>query len=275
MRFDRPLWPEPVGYESVRVYSGTPRNRVSVRSIRYDLLNWTLRYGLGGRLTARALYQVELPGAGGTTGPRAFDGGALEPGAIPLAFSFFTADSASSNLPADAPAPSCAEIVPVFERHCSSGCCHGGDSPAMGLRLDSRDGLMATAIGRVAHQTETAGTVGLPHSHPERFGTAMPLIDPGSAATSYLVYKLLIAPGEFEPCADESCAPFTTLPGAERCAPWPEAERSRLRDWFVRGEAMPLAPWRAGCSEDEPSRPLDCASLHALVRFVDAGAACE
>jgi hypothetical protein len=276
LHFDRPLWPRADSFEALRVYSGSPSNRVPVSSIRYDLLDWTLTYRLLRPLRSRALYQVELPGANGSPGPRAFDGAPLEAGALPLAFSFLTrSDTSGEPPPDDVPAPTCDEVVRVLETHCASGCCHGGDRPAMGLRLDSREGLLTTALRHVAHQTETAGTAGLPHSNPARFGTAMPLLDPGSAATSYLVYKLLIAPTGFEACTEPSCQPFTVLPGAASCAPWPDAERARLRDWFVRGEAMPLDPGSLGCAEATPPRALDCASLRALIAFVDAGADCD
>ena len=274
LRFDRPLWPQPGSFESLLVYSGSD-NRVPVGSIRYDLLDWTLTYRLLRPLKPRALYQVELPGSKGMPGPRAFDGGPLEAGALPLAFSFLTRNGTSGELPGEVPAPICDEVVRVLDTHCGSGCCHGGDSPAMGLRLDSREGLLTTALRHVAHQTENAGTAGLPHSNPARFGTAMALLDPGSAATSYLIYKLLIAPTGFGACAEPSCQPFTALPGAASCPPWPDAERARLRDWFVRGEAMPLDPESLGCAEAAPPPALDCASVRALIAFVNAGAVCD
>lgn len=274
VRFDRPLWPEPRSFEGTRVYTGTRSNRVPVAAVRYDLLDWTLTYQLGRQLMPRALYRVELSGAGESAAPRAYDGAVLDEVAPPLAFSFLTRSTPGGDVPSEpAPAPACDEVVRVLDRHCASGCCHGGEAPAMGLRLDSRDGLLTTAFRRVAHQTESTGTVGVPHSNPARFGTAMPLIDPGSAATSYLLYKLLIAPENLEPCAGDHCAASGALVSDETCLPWPSAERERLRDWFVRGEPMPMAPERLGC--DGPALPLDCGSLRALVRFIDSGALCN
>jgi hypothetical protein len=274
VRFDRPLWPEPLNFEAVRVYTGTPSNRVAVTAIDYSVFDWTLSFRLGRPLAPRTLYQVELPGWDGTPGPRAYDGAELEPGGVPLRFSFVTSDTDASDLAPVLPSPSCEQAVAVFEAHCSTGACHGGETPAMGLRLDSRAGLRSSALRRVARQTETASTVGVPHSHPARFGTAMPLLDPGNAANSYLFYKLFITPQGFGACAHASCEPFSAVEAGATCEPWPEAERQRLRDWFVRGEAMPLLPSESGAAELAPLRPLDCASLRALIRFVDAGAEC-
>jgi hypothetical protein len=94
----------------------------------------------------------------------------------------------------------------------------------------------------------------------------MPLIEPGRAAASYLVYKVLAGAAAITPCRAPECAEYQDQPGASACEAWPELERNRLRDWFVRGEVMPPA------SSDLP--PLDCASLRALIRFIDDGARC-
>jgi hypothetical protein len=270
VHFDRLLWPEPAALESLRIFTGLPRNRVGVSSIAYDLLDRTVTYRLSSALAAHTLYRVELPGHLSNRGPRAFDGAGLAPGPVPLAFSFFTAEEATpAETPPPGATPSCDDAVELLGTHCGSANCHGGTTPAMGLGLDTREALLATALRKVAHQTETAATFGVAQSHPARFGTAMPILDPGNAANSYLVYKLLIADLRLPECNDELCERFQGLAGPERCEPLSADERERLRNWFVRGEPMP--------PNDPPTspRPLDCASVRALVRFVDAGANCE
>jgi hypothetical protein len=99
----------------------------------------------------------------------------------------------------------------------------------------------------------------------------MLLVDPGNSAMSYLLYKLLIAPGALAPCTGGDCMAFVRLPGAEACEPYSGEERERLRDWFVRGEPMP--PTFGVSTAREVA--LDCASTRALVRWIDAGAPCD
>jgi len=265
VRYDRPLWPEPERFQEILVYSGSRGIVVRVDSVRYDVLDRTLAYELGPRLAPRSLYRVELADPARGTAPRAYDGGELEPGPVPFEFQFLTqgAGAAPEAEPAKAEVPTCGEIAALLDRHC--GGCHGAELPAMGLTLSSPEGLRRTAIRRVARQTETGSGSGVPSVHPARFGTAMPLIEPGRAAGSYLVYKLLVNEASFEPCNAADCAAFATQPGADSCGSWSEREREALRDWFVRGEAMP--PLWGGL-------PLDCASLRALVRFIDDGARC-
>jgi hypothetical protein len=271
VHFDRLLWPEPVPLESIRIYTGVPRNRVGVSSITYDLLEQSVTYELASQLAPRTLYRVELPGLVPGEGPRAFDGGELESASTPLGFSFYTQAAGVPALPPRVPGriPTCDEVVELLTSHCGSSSCHGGSAPSMGLGLDTRAAFVTTALRKVARQTETAGSVAIPRAHPARFGTAMPIVAPGSAANSYLVYKLLISDRGFPSCDTPGCARFQSPDAPEHCPPLAGAERERLRDWFVRGEPMPPD----GPTTSHPD--LDCSSFRALVRFVDAGAKCD
>jgi len=91
------------------------------------------------------------------------------------------------------------------------------------------------AVARVAHQTETGATTGSTNQSPRRFGTNMPIIDPGRPENSYLIYKLLIGVPAYLPEQRGGC------PEGDRCEPPSPDEIGRLRAWFVRGEPMPLA----------------------------------
>jgi hypothetical protein len=87
----------------------------------------------------------------------------------------------------------------------------------------------------------------------------MPVIDPGNPGTSYLLYKLLIGPGNF----GDDCATKYSVPTQTGGCPTPDdAERQRLRDWFVRLEPMPYGDNLVGGLE----------TLDLLQRYILAGA---
>jgi hypothetical protein len=141
--------------------------------------------------------------------------------------------------------------------------------------------MRITAIGRVAHETEFGDSSGVPLQDSPRFGVQMPIIDPKNPGNSYLLYKLLRDPKNFEPCADERLSPicstpanlelssYAKLPLAESESVLPSAEEStRLREWFVRGEAMPFP-------RGEMDRGVSLQGLRAITAFIAAGADCS
>ena len=93
--------------------------------------------------------------------------------------------------------------------------CHGAsvDGPdgfvgaAAGLDLSSSAGIVATALGQVAHQTQTGEHAARGEAHPARFGRAMPIVSPGFPGDSYLLYKQIVgadyAASEAAPALDE------------------------------------------------------------------------
>jgi hypothetical protein len=107
----------------------------------------------------------------------------------------------------------------------------------MGLDLGSRDGLVASALGSVAHETDYESHSGVTLDNPSRFGVGMPILDPGRPDNSYLLYKVLIHPTAYGP---DPCGPSRHLVALQDQCLTPSLEASeRLRDWFVRGEPMP------------------------------------
>jgi hypothetical protein len=279
LRFDRLLLPATAVRQSIAVYSGTPGVGAPFLEPDYDPLELRLRYRNTGRLQPNALYQLRLavPHAASDYGLRAFDGAPFVPSVVPSEMSFITSASLADLPPASAfSEPTCGEVATLLASHCAGSCCHGGESPVMGLRLDSWSGIEQTAIERVAHQTETGNTVGVPFVNPERFGVAMPIVDPGNPATSYLLYKLLLSPENLRVCSGGSCA-FDTLPGAHSCVPLAADERERLAAWFVQGEAMPILgrdDFAPGCLP-EANRALECGEMRAITRFIEHGARCD
>lgn len=276
LQVDRPVLPFSVTRQAIALYSGSPGVGSPLLLPGYDVLDRTVSYQLGAWLEPRSLYRIELEVAAEPWQPglRAFDGAPLTDGVVPTKLSFYTSAVATTPEPPLPFEPTCNDVVSILSAHCASSCCHGAERPALGLRLDSISGLSATAIGRVAHQTETGDTVGVSLASPARFGVAMPIIDPGSAATSYLVYKLLLEAQNLAPCASGSCD-YEALAQARGCDPLSDAERERLAGWFVQGAPMP--PSRYGISEAclPSAGVLDCGATRAIARFIDTGALCR
>jgi hypothetical protein len=108
----------------------------------------------------------------------------------------------------------------------------------MALRLDSGASLRQTAISRVSREVE-GPRAGVPIVDPARFGVGMPIIDPGSPSSSYLVYKLVSKVENFG-SGNAECATAHLVPLPEgTCLPAAAAERARLQDWFVQLDPMP------------------------------------
>jgi hypothetical protein len=241
LRFDRFLLPNTVAGHSLGVYSGRSFARLEPT---YDPVERVVvfRPGYGSTLVPGVLYEVDLPSP--DTDPhgygfRAFDGASLAPTA---SFSFRTARAPVVRKVAAAPPPTCAQALGVFA---SGRClaCHGPNADApTGLALHSGAALDATAINRVAHEVDTAETAGSPLGDPPRFGTALPIIDPGSPATSYLIYKLLVSGANFGSTGAACDSDYAVASPSAGCLAPAADERRRLGDWFVSGDPMPPPP---------------------------------
>lgn len=259
--------------QSIGISAGSPFLLPS-----YDLFTRTVTYDLGANFHPSLLFRLSLPvaEARGAAGFRAYDGAPLDAARTPELITFMT--SSFTVPPEPVPPfsePSCAVVTELLASRCASACCHGGDQPILGLSLESAERIHATAIRRVARQTEKGNVAGVAYRNAERFGLHMPIIDPASAPTSYLVYKLLVHERNLEPCSGPSC-PFDDLPGARNCSPLEADEVERMKDWFVTGEAMPIVretEQTYGCAPVDP-RPLDCGSMRAIERWIENGALC-
>jgi hypothetical protein len=293
LRFDRFLNPATVNRQAIRVFTGDPANSPNIPfDVAYDPVERVVEFRMprGYSFQPRALYQIELvvPEASDDFGVRAFDGAPLAGSASSLRSSFLTSRVSAPVLRPDP--PSCDEIVTqvlnsVSLGNCAASRCHRSRANELGaapeaLWLDGRSNLRNTAIDRVAHETELGDTAGSPLQDSPRFGVQMPIIDPKNPGNSYLLYKLLRKPENFEPCgpgvsssvcaepADTAVSAYTTLPLSEGESIEPSAEESlRLREWFVRGEPM---PYPGG-----PSTTVSLQGLRAINAFIAAGADCS
>lgn len=142
----------------------------------------------------------------------------------------------------------CSDILPIFTAKCLGGGCHSGSTAASSLVLDSSKGIVATAIGRVAQGANTGGRAAPSAAASGRvFGVDMPLVSPGNPASSWLLYKTIMAP---LPTTTPSVSNYVcTKPGGPKVSryepitpysPAPtEQEQNVLRD-YVLGREMPF-----------------------------------
>jgi hypothetical protein len=209
----------------------------------------------GARLSAQTTYQLTVFTAPNdqSLGFAAFDGAPLDgdttfelttlaedpPGAkdeLPVKGDRFCGDAACLGGCKDV---ACAAACPPGAAAVLSGCAHAGChssstddrgvalGPAMGLDLSSPDGIAGTALAHVAHEAQTGEHAARAETRPQRFGRAMPIVDPGNPGNSYLLYKQLVGD-------DYAASPAS--PGRDEIA--------RLRNTVVVGMPMPAPPGR-------------------------------
>lgn len=232
-------------------------------------------------------YTIVFPIAEGeddSFGVRAIDRATFDP-ASPTRLGFLTTLAAEGRREEPPAMRFCTDVLPLFEKHCSSPSCHGpplasGNSrAASGLLLSTPKGLWNTAIGRVANASNT-GPRALEAPPSREFGLDMPIIAPGNAGSSFLLYKMLIAqpapPGGLPAQRLKCDGSNGTPPHAPFEPPIPflalsEEERERLTD-RVTGNVMPY-PARPG-SEDRTNN-LSEAELLRISAWIAQGAHVE
>ncbi len=167
---------------SLLLYTGNPNNQPGAGSgdvlqPTYDVVERVVSFRLpeGKGLAPSTLYTVELPAPveDGDFGFRAFDGAPLTANRLPLKFSFFTSSVEEPVAPAE-PIPDCSEVLTIFSANPGQGACsncHNPERAPQGLDLSSGNTLLATAIGRVAHQTDLGTTTGAVLENPVRMGS--------------------------------------------------------------------------------------------------------
>jgi hypothetical protein len=255
-----PTDPPVMGYDPVS-------KRVSISSSGSSEVPW---------LKAGQFYKVLLatPTADGkTAGIRAIDGASIST-ETPREFGFFVHAPSVERREGEW-VGFCDHVLPVLRVACGSAQCHGSNSPAdsskaaMGLLLDSREGLQRTALSKVARTTNHGPRSGKALPFASDFPRDMPIIDPGNASNSYLLYKVLLAvPGNGFAEQTNSCAVSQRAPRIPAAAPWTEEERQVLGN-LLGTNAMPLphgGPRSLGLSVNE---------MEVLRVWISQGAATE
>lgn len=162
----------------------------------------------------------------------------------------------------------CADVLPIFTLKCSDPSCHGAsDRAASSLILASADGIRATARGRVAQGANTGPRASTPEPTPSSFGVNMELIKPGDPGSSWLMYKIELAPHpvvDAGPAPTVQCTPPAGAPSIPAPAPAytplaparthaDDIERAILND-YVLGREMPY-PYPPATYVPPPATP--------------------
>lgn len=221
-------------------------------------------------------YRVRLNvPAEGEDGLRALDGATL---AEPVELTFLVGPRGA---PPEPKVTFCGDLAPIFNAKCDGSTCHGaGGEAAAGLLLTTAAGFRRTARGpgdgRVAQGANT-GPTDQPPGIPRAFGRNMPLVKPGDPGSSWLLYKVLLAPPPNAPpsapyapllCASGGAPTTDYAPLVDGLAPAPETrEQQVLRD-AVLGSAMPFPTG----NRDYPSLPLTFAEREKLRLWIRDGA---
>jgi hypothetical protein len=227
--FDRLLLPESISRQTF-VTAITPPPLTS-----YDPVTRIVSITPLAPLVPGQTYEVQIASPQSATdlnGLRAIDGATLDPndpkqGVIDFMVSAPTTQTSIATI------DFCASVQPILGS-CSGNNCHGGYLPADGLELTTNAFVQSTAIGRVAHGSNS-GPSALPQTPGLRFGQDMPIIDPGVGGAgdpgdSWLIYKLLLAE---VPAGSPMAGPFPV-----QWQPLSDAERTVLGN-YVTGREMP------------------------------------
>jgi hypothetical protein len=253
--------------QNFRVYLATPANNAG--------LGW-LQAIDGAPLDPSTAPFVEFPVSGTcTTGGSPGDGG-TEGGTSPEAGSDAATDAgtasdggdagdAGTSLPSGAPIDFCGTVLPIFRTACSTESCHGGPSPAVGLRLDTSQGVVDTAIGRVSVESNQ-GPQSVSEPPSVNFGLDLPIVDTtggqGSPGTSWMIYKLMLA------------TPLSPTPTVNlHSEPWSDigaTERATLGN-YVTGSEMPF-PMTPGTPSASAFDPLTLDEIEQISFWIQQGA---
>lgn len=208
----------------------------------------------------RYTFSVFPPDAGTTNGITAFDGAPLDD-AVSRDFTTRAVEPAGTVVEPPPSVDYCATLDhDVFQAACATSGCHVSGAVDHGVTLGAAEGLdlagaarlRATALGHVAHETQTGEHASAAEASPSRFGRAMPLLDPSRPGNSYLLYKLLANPANGAPGSDAAAEQGRL------------DELERLRSSVVVG--LPMPP------PDGRSAPITPQQLQAISDWILAGA---
>lgn len=187
--FSAPIDPGSIGSRAIDVTSAGVRQG---GTIHYDPIERRLTYSPNGRYRVNLTYDAVLSEE--LRGLRRGEPVEAEP------LTFETSDETETITEAFAP-DYVREIEPILGENCGFSGCHASPNPSESLDLSSVRGLRATGLG-----SESSGWA------------SWAIIDPGSAAWSYIIYKLI---GE-QSVRGDTMPPWGSLPNTdiETIAEW-------------------------------------------------------
>ncbi len=242
--------------QNFRLYLATPKHNAG--------LGW-LQAIDGAPLDPSTQQFIEFPVSGtcATGGDAGSDAGA-EAG-IDAGTDAGPTGDAGSVPPPGQPVDFCGSVMPIFRTTCSGSNCHGGTSPAVGLRLDTSQGVLDTAIGRVSVESNQ-GPQSVSEPPSNQFGLDMPIVDStggqGAPGTSWMVYKLMLG------------SPFSPTPTVNlHSQPWSDigpTERATLAS-YVTGSEMPF-PMIPGTPPASDFSPLTLDQIEQISFWIQQGA---
>ena len=214
LRFSRPMAPSSASRANFILESGSFKG-IAFVDPRVDPVEraviFTLDLRFGPPLEKNTQYQLTIHSAGGANALAAYDGAELE-GTTTIVFT--TANDDDVTPPDLGPAPNACEVYSILTNNCAATYCHGGGTessvgktqPAMGLNLyfpaksldpskSFADPIAATAVDQPALEVQDPSAPGGPTSRqPRDFPKGMAIVLPKQSASSYLMYKILLAP---------------------------------------------------------------------------------
>jgi len=295
LQFDRYLNPQTITRQSFEI-ADAANNPLQGGIVSYDPIALTVTIASPNSATtgtseavpwivAGQSYKLYMPVSGSSTDPagvRAIDNAPLDPSVGPIEIAF---NVVKAGAPPSLPTISfCGDVFPILNAKCATGSpCHtdpGDGPPAASLSLASPEGIAQTAIGRISQASNTSGISGQAIPANRVFGLNFPIIDPGHASTSWLMYKVALAPApdaitdQPPVCPDvsgKSAAPQAI--GIKTSAFPPSDDETQVLSDAILGRPMPYPSY--GPTNTYPYAPLTFEERERVRLWIDQGAKVE
>jgi hypothetical protein len=215
LRFSRPMSPSSISRANFSVSSTGGVASVGFTNIRVDPVERAIVLTVDATLNFDTDYALEIHPSSDPRAALAAVDGAPFVGNVKIPFHTTKDKTATVPEPLDVLVNPC-DAIRILTDNCAGSCCHGGldDAsnvpPVEGLSLATNLTIQRTAVGHAAIEVQDPASPGGPGTPvPRNFPYGMPIIAPGSAAGSYLMYKILLRP----PAEVRDPAPFDSFVG--------------------------------------------------------------
>jgi len=200
LTFDRPLAPSSEFRDNYAIVSGSSGN-LAFKRVRIDpveraailTLADTTVTGPDVRLAGGTEHRLVIKSSADPRNHLASYEGAKLEGELVVRFTTRATPGDEENRIDPAPSDAC-ETIKVLSSKCAGAPCHGATkvAPAMGLSLVSYEGIANSAIGQRSTLVQTAQHPPPGSGVAAEFPYGMALIEKGSSARSFLIYKIMM-----------------------------------------------------------------------------------